>query len=127
MEKRARSPSVVAQVREQTGVEALTTSFTTSATRFRRWITYGACIWSALFAAPHIWWALGVSAGFPGGEANHRFMMNSAWRYISDIIVIMLSVIGLLIALTLLRPPHQVRRRWVWHTAAWIAFAMLTL
>jgi hypothetical protein len=33
----------------------------------------------------------------------------------------------MLIALTLLRPPHQVVRRWVPQTAAWIASGMLLL
>ena len=95
--------------------------------RQQRWISYAACIWAVLFAAPHIWWALGIPAGFPGGPANHRLMMTSAWRYISDVIVILLSALAILIALTLLRPPQQVVRRWVPQTAAWIASGMLTL
>jgi hypothetical protein len=114
---------VGAEVREQARGEALETS----ATRFRRRITYCACIWSVLFAAPHTWWALGVRAGFPGGEANHRLMMRSAWRYLFDVVVILFSAIAVLVALTLLRPPDHVRRRWVPQTAAWIACAMLTL
>jgi hypothetical protein len=74
-----------------------------------------------------MWWAFGISAGFPGGEVSHRLMMTSAWRYIFDLIVIALSVIAVLIALILLRPPEQVTRRWIPHTAAWIASGMLTL
>lgn len=100
---------------------------TDAAARHRRWISYAACVWAILFAAPHTWWALGIPAGFPGGEANHRLMMTSAWRYIYDVIVIILSALAVLITLTLLRPPHQVVRRWVPHTAAWIASGMLTL
>jgi hypothetical protein len=93
----------------------------------RRWISYLACVWAVLFAAPHIWWAMGIPAGFPGGEASHRLMMTSAWRYIYDLVVILLSVAGVLIALTLLRPPHEVTRRWIPHAAAWVACGMLTL
>jgi len=93
----------------------------------RRWVSYLACVWAVLFAAPHIWWAMGISAGFPGGEASHRLMMTSGWRYIYDVVVIVFSAIGVLVALTLLRPPHQVARRWIPLTAAWIACGMLTL
>jgi hypothetical protein len=95
--------------------------------RYRRWITWASCAWAILFAAPHTWWALGNSAGFPGGEANHQLMMRSAWRYAYDVIVIALSVLAVLIALKLLRPPHQLRRRWIPYSAAWIACGMLTL
>jgi hypothetical protein len=95
--------------------------------RQQRWISYAACIWAVLFAAPHIWWALGIPAGFPGGPANHRLMMTSAWRYISDVIVVLLSALAILLALTLLRPPEEVVRRWVPQTAAWIGSGMLTL
>ena len=49
--------------------------------RHRRWISYSACVWAVLFAAPHTWCALGISAGFPGGEANHRVMMTSACSF----------------------------------------------
>ena len=96
-------------------------------TRYRRAITYAACLWSLAFAAPHVWWALGIPAGFPGGEASHRLMMTSAWRYLFDVIVILLSLIAVLVALTLLKPLHQVSRRWVPRTAAWIACGMLSL
>lgn len=93
----------------------------------QRWISYAACVWAILFAAPHVWWALGIPTGFPGGPAGHRLMMGSAWRYIYDVIVIILSLLAVLITLTLLRPPHLVVRRWVPHAAAWIACGMLTL
>jgi hypothetical protein len=63
----------------------------------RRWISYSASAWAVLFAAPHTWWALGISAGFPGGEANHQLMMTSAWRYVFDVVVILLSVTAVLV------------------------------
>src|SRR5687768_13086224 len=62
--------------------------------RHQRWISYAACVWAVLFAAPHIWWALGIPAGFPGGPAGHQLMMTSAWRYIYDVIVIILSALA---------------------------------
>ena len=95
--------------------------------RHARWISYAACVWAVLFAAPHTWWALGISAGFPGGEASYRLFMSSAWRYVFDVVVILLSILAFLVALTLLRPPGQTVRRWIPHTAAWIACGMLSL
>ena len=93
----------------------------------RRWVSYAACVWAVLFAAPHTWWALGIPAGFPGGETSYRFFMSSAWRFIFDLIVILLSLMAILVALTLLQPPDRVPRRWIPYTAAWIACGMLTL
>jgi hypothetical protein len=97
------------------------------AVRRRRWITYAACAWSVFFAAPHIWWALGIPAGFPGGDASYHRFMSIAWRYIYDLIVVGLSILAIVIALTLLRPAETSARRWVPRTAAWIACGMLTL
>jgi hypothetical protein len=53
-------------------------------------------------------------------------MMTSAWRYLYDVIVILLCVIALLVSLALLRPPDTVTRRWIPQTAAWIACGMLS-
>lgn len=99
----------------------------THSMRRRHWVSSAACIWSVLFAAPHVWWALGFPAGFPGGETSHRIFMSSAWRYTYNVIVILLCALAVLVTLTLLRPPHQIIRRWVPHAAAWIACGMLTL
>jgi hypothetical protein len=91
-----------------------------------RWIHYAACIWAVLFAAPHVWWALGVPAGFPGGRASHELMMTT-WRYYSDVIVIALSVIAVVVALApIQRWGDRIPRR-LTRTMAWVASAMLTL
>jgi peptidoglycan/xylan/chitin deacetylase (PgdA/CDA1 family) len=94
------------------------------ASRYRSGICYAACGWAILFAAPHVWWALGIPAGFPGGQANHRLMMTSTWRYIADLIVVALCLIAALVALSLRRPLQS--RRWIPFTAAWIASGLLT-
>jgi len=96
-------------------------------TRRRRWISYAACIWAVLFAAPHAWWALGIPAGFPGGETNHRLWMTSSWRYMYNVSVIFLSLLAGLVALAPLRPSHRVIRPGTWPAAAWIAGGILTL
>ncbi len=105
----------------------LTMHLLSDATRYRRWLSVAACVWAVLFAAPHTWWALGIPGGFPGGEKNHRLMMSSTWRYIFDVIVIVLSVLMFAITVTLLRPPETVVRRWIPHAAAWIGAGMLLL
>jgi hypothetical protein len=96
-------------------------------TRYRQAITLAACMWSLAFAAPHIWWALGIPAGFPGGEANHRLMMTSAWRYAYDVVVILLSFLAVVVPLALLKPPSRGARGWMPRAAAWIACGMLSL
>lgn len=93
----------------------------------RRWVTGAACAWAILFAAPHIWWALGISFGFPGGEDSYAFFMSSAWRVVYDYVVIVMSVMMVAIALTLLRPPDLVTRRWVPLALAWLGAFLLTL
>jgi hypothetical protein len=92
-----------------------------------RWINYAACVWALLFAAPHTWWALGISAGFPGGEAKYRFFMSSTWRYVFDLVVVLLSALAFLVAFTLLRSRERGLCQRLAHAAAWIACGMLTL
>jgi hypothetical protein len=91
-----------------------------------RWINYAACLWALLFATPHVWWALGVPSGFPGGPANHQLMM-STWRYFFDLVVILLSMTAVFVALALVRPWGQTIPHWILRTMAWIASTMLTL
>ena len=96
------------------------------ARRQLRWVHYAACVWAVVFAAPHVWWALGVPAGFPGGPANHELMMTT-WRCYYDVLVIVLSVIAILVALApIQRWGDRVSRR-IMRTMAWVAAAMLTL
>jgi hypothetical protein len=100
---------------------------TSATSRFRRSISYAAATWAILFAALHTWWALGISAGFPGGEANHRLMMSSVWRYAYDVVVILLSITAAVVAVILLRPTGRLSRPWIPRAAAWIACGMLSL
>lgn len=95
--------------------------------RPQRWINYAACVWALLFAAPHTWWALGISFGFPGGEASYRFFMSSTWRIAFDLAVALLSILAVFIALTLLHLRRRGFGRWLLHALAWIACGMLTL
>lgn len=95
--------------------------------RLQRWFTYAACTWAVLFAAPHTWWALGISFGFPGGEGNYHGFMSNPWRYMYNFVVIILSALAILITLTLLRPRHEVPRRLLLRASLWLATGMLIL
>ena len=92
-----------------------------------RWMGFAACAWAVLFGAPHAWWALGIPAGFPGGEASYHRFMGSTWRYLYDVAVVVLSGVGVWVAWRLMRPPARGARRWIARTAAWAAAVMLTL
>jgi hypothetical protein len=66
--------------------------------RLRRWVSYVACVWALLFAAPHVWWALGIPAGFPGGEASYQVFMSSRWLFLYNLTVIALSGVAVFLA-----------------------------
>jgi uncharacterized membrane protein YphA (DoxX/SURF4 family) len=91
-----------------------------------RSIHYAAAAWAVLFAAPHVWWALGVPAGMPGGRASHELLMTS-WRYYFDLVVIGLSVLAFIVAIAPIRAWGRPIPRWVLRTMAWIACVMLGL
>jgi len=93
----------------------------------RPWINYAACAWAVVFGAPHVWWALGVPAGFPGGQASYDFFMSSTWRVVFDLVVVLLCGASIFIALVLARPGGPAAVRSMARIAAWIACAMLTL
>jgi hypothetical protein len=84
-----------------------------------------ACIWSILFAAPHIWWAAGIPFGFPGGRAAHAFMFSSAWRTAYDLLVVALSALAAFIAIRLGR--ERPSQQSVLTALAWAAAGILGL
>jgi hypothetical protein len=91
------------------------------------WLAYATCTWTAIFAAPHIWWALGSPFGFPGGEASYRIFMSATWRIVYDWVVVLLSFMGFGVALALVRSwGHAIPQRLL-HTLAWLGFGVLTL
>lgn len=93
----------------------------------RFWISYGACAWAVLFAAPHAWWALGVPAGFPGGETSYRAFMSSSWLYLYNLAVIELCIVAVILTVKLLHPAGEALLRWVMRTAVWVASGALLL
>ena len=95
--------------------------------RLRRPVTWAACAWAILFGLPHLLWALGIPAGFPGGEASYHRFMSSGWRYAYDVLVVLLSLAGAAVAIRLLRPPNKIAGIWIPRVLAWIASAALTV
>ena len=93
----------------------------------RRAVTWTACAWAVVFGAPHLWWALGVPYGFPGGQASYDFFMSSAWRVVYDWVVVVMSALAVAIALELQKPPEKVRRRRIPLGLAWFACGILLL
>ena len=92
-----------------------------------RWVHYAAAIWAVGFAAPHVWWALGISTGFPGGVSNYHRFMGSLWRYLYDIVVILLSITAFFVALAPVSSWGRSIPRWILRIAAWIACGILSL
>ncbi|HKQ56718.1 MAG TPA: DUF3995 domain-containing protein [Candidatus Eisenbacteria bacterium] len=91
-----------------------------------RAIHYAAAAWAVLFAAPHIWWALGVPFGFPGGLASHQLMF-STWRMWGDLVVIVLSVLAVAVALAPIQAWGRAIPRRVLRVMAWTASGLLGL
>jgi hypothetical protein len=80
-----------------------------------------------LFAAPHLWWAMGVRVGFPGGDESYEFFMGSAWRYAFDVLVVVLSAVMVFIIRSLMRPTVPSRHRRTLLTFAWFGSGLLML
>lgn len=93
----------------------------------RRLIGVLACGWTLLFAAPHAWWAFGLPAGFPGGEASYREFMASSWLYLYNLAVVVLCGVAVLFTVRLLRPTSEVRGRRAMRVAVWLGSGALLL
>jgi hypothetical protein len=92
-----------------------------------RWTGFASSAWCVAFGAPHLWWALGWSFGFPGGQASYDFFMSSWWHVAYDWFVIACCLLGVFVALALNKPAESVAQRAVSLTLAWTAFVLLSL
>jgi hypothetical protein len=91
------------------------------------WVGYATCVWTVVFGAPHIWWALGNPFAFPGGDAGYRVFVSATWRIVFDWVVVLLCAIGFGVALALVSPWGRRLPKRPLLAAAWTASAMLTL
>jgi len=90
----------------------------------RGWAGYAAAVWCAVFAAPHVWWALGIPWALPGGEI--QALRGNRWFLAYDLLVVLLCVVGAAVALATVRPwGRSVPRRWVLGLG-WLGSALLT-
>jgi len=94
--------------------------------RARAWTAYAACTWALLFAAPHVWWALNVPTGFPGGDSAHAAALGSTWFLLYDLSVVALCAAGAFVALAIAGPLGRAVSRRVLLALAWLAAAVLT-
>ena len=89
------------------------------APRWCCWAGHAAAVWAALFAAPHLWWAFGISTGFPGGSDGWRAARAVPWFVAYDLLIVVLSCAAALVALATVR-------RWTGATLlAWGACGLL--
>ncbi len=79
-------------------------SMTSPPDRRRAWLVAAASVWVLCFAAPHVWWALGIPAGFPGGAASYDRFMGSTWRYWYNVAVVAACALALGLLWRLRRP-----------------------
>lgn len=89
---------------------------------------YSAAWWALIFAAIHVYWAVGAVFGFgsDGDAANSAAGRGGFIAY--DMFIVVLLLIGTAIGAVLLRPDWQRRfPRWMLRTGAWIATVLLLL
>ena len=90
------------------------------------WAGYFACAWTLLFAAPHVWCALGIPTGFPGGDIAYRAAMSSVWFVRYNLFVVVLSAARLLVVLASVMPLGRAVPRRLLPSLAWLGAVVLT-
>jgi hypothetical protein len=95
---------------------------------------YAACAWAVLFAAPHIWWAFGVSIAFPGGDMVYEVTFRNSLFLMYNLVVVILLVASALVTVALVQE-RQWSRLFFYSSrhhhrmllaAAWAACTILT-
>ena len=93
--------------------------------RSTRWAGYIVCAWTLLFAAPHVWWALGIPVGFPGGDNAYQAAWSSPWFPHYNLVVVFLSTVGFLVVLALVTSLGRTVPRRLLLTLVWLGAALL--
>ena len=91
--------------------------------QWSEWAAYAAFAWALVFAAVHLYWALGGTVGMPPGMSVG---MNLA-LFVIDVVAIPLCVVGALLALSLVRPWGRLLPRRLLLACGWGACALLIL
>lgn len=112
-----------------------TTNHTMRWRSIKVWTGCAACVWAILFAAPHMWWALGVSTAFPGGDTAYSTAFRNSWFFLYNLVVVILLIASALVALALVQEQRWRRLFFFFSSrrhhrmllaAAWIACTILT-
>lgn len=78
-----------------------------------QWTGRAAMVWAVVFAAPHVWWAFGVPAGFPDGEGGFAEALAVPWFRAYDLLVVALSAAAALVAWAAMRrQPEGIAVAW---------------
>jgi hypothetical protein len=67
------------------GSDAAVRAARSGPSRWERWVGYAACAWALLFAAAHVYWAVGGTALIgegPTGGTNER-LASGSWKYLT--------------------------------------------
>ncbi|WP_425604343.1 DUF3995 domain-containing protein [Natrinema gelatinilyticum] len=90
----------------------------------RPWLTtraiYAACAWALLFTVPHIYWAVGGTAGLAGHPMTGRL-------WVINVVAIPLLLLAVVVALATVRPWGRVVPRWLLLLSIWGVGVVLTL
>lgn len=91
------------------------------------WAGYAAAAWALIFAAPHFWWALGVSWAFPGDADLFERAFDRTWWLVYDLVVGLLCLVGAGLALALVQPWGRVFPARLLRAAVWSGSVLLLL
>ena len=91
------------------------------------WAASAAAAWSLIFAAPHVWWALGVSWAFPGNADDFARAFDRTWWLVYDLVVAVLCIVGAALALALVQPWGRALPAKLLRAAVWSGSALLLL
>lgn len=94
------------------------TEASTVRTRSTAWAGYAACAWALVFTVPHIYWAVGGTAGLAGHPMTGALLM-------VNLAAIPLCLIAAGVALGTVQSWGQTVPRWLLLTGAWGAGAVL--
>jgi len=86
---------------------------------------HGAALWSLFFAALHAAWAAGWYVGLPAEQARRAFQRTWFWTY--NLGVAVLCVLGVMVALSLVRPSDRRLTRKVFSSLALCGTGLLLL
>ncbi len=89
------------------------------------WAAPAAAAWSLLFAAPHFWWAVGVSWAFPGDADDFDRAFDRTWWLVYDLVVGLLCLVAAGLALALVQPWGRALPAKLLHAAVWSGAVLL--